>query len=328
MNQLRMPYRFKASSDPRKDVRRLFNEQIGRATAHLSGSEESGDTAIHATRKAMKRCRSILRLIRPALDEKIFRRHDHQFRDIARILSEHRNSEVLRETLHHLEQRSETADARNALAEALREVEAKPINGFPIVGGASQSVDLALSRLKDAEQAVSGLDIKNLRYRDLAEGFADIYAGGRKALKTAYRVQNAETFHEFRKVLQHHWRHCQLLAPLWPELMNVRISAARELSQLVGIDHDLSLIEARYELASEVTALRGELRSLICAEARAEQQRLRADVKPLASRLYALPRSDIQRLVEHLWPVATKLARHRKKALAAAPVTDLSSKTH
>jgi hypothetical protein len=128
-----------------------------------------------------------------------------------------------------------------------------------------------------------------------------------------------EAFHTFRKSLQHHWRHCQLLSPIWPELMDVRVAAARELSQLVGLDHDLSLVTG-YFRADGSSQHEMHVRDCVCTLAKIEQARIRAAAKPLAQRLYALPPRDMERLIHRLWPAAKSIARHQHKAGAAQSI--------
>jgi hypothetical protein len=311
-----MAYRVKFNAELEKDVRRLLSTQVGRAIGHLSGVLDDGGSAIHGTRKSLKRCRSILRLVRPGLSSADFRTCDRGFRDIARLLSHDRDREVMIETLTHLAADAEIPDDKSALAAALDELGTGTLNGFAHTQ-ATENVSAAIGKLHDAEHAIHALTIKRANTSTLAAGFADTYADGRNALKAAYRAQTDDAFHTFRKALQHHWRHCQLLAPVWPEMMDVRIAAAREQSQLIGLDHDLSLITAHF--SHEVSSkLEPEVRHRICSLAKAEQARIRATAKPLARRLYALPPADLERLIVKLWPAAKSLAQHRRKPSAAA----------
>jgi hypothetical protein len=140
-------------------------------------------------------------------------------------------------------------------------------------------------------------------------------------LKAAYRVNDDEAFHTFRKALQHHWRQSQLLSPLWPELMNVRIAAAHDLSQMIGTDHDLSLVVARFA-DPERSTLDPATGAVICAAARAEQARIRGDAAPLARRLFAQKPQDMERMIISLWPSAVELAKHSRKEPAAALTAD------
>jgi hypothetical protein len=100
-------------------------------------------------------------------------------------------------------------------------------------------------------------------------------------------------------------------------MMEVRIAAAREQSQLIGLDHDLSLLTAHFS-DNGSSKLEPDIRQHICDLAKAEQTRIRAAAKPLARRLYALPPADLERMILKTWPAAKSLARHRRRPSAVA----------
>jgi hypothetical protein len=314
-----MAYRIKIKSRLDTDVRRLLGSQVGRAIGFLSGVLEEGGSSIHATRKCLKRCRSILRLARPGLSEKVFRNQDRLFRDVARLLSHDRDREVMADTLAMLAGRS-AGNNKTALAAAIADLDAPSPNGsaFPSAG---ENISEAISRLQKADHSIHELQLRGARRQVLASGYAGTYGEARGALKAAYRVNDDEAFHTFRKALQHHWRQSQLLSPLWPEIMNVRIAAAHDLSQMIGTDHDLSLVVARYS-DPERSTLDPATGAVICAAARAEQARIRGDAAPLARRLFAQKPQDMERMIISLWPSAVELAKHSRKEPAAALTAD------
>ena len=61
-------------------------------------------------------------------------------------------------------------------------------------------------------------------------------------MKNAYDEPSDESFHTMRKAVQWHWRQMSLLARAWPDEFAVRVTAARELSQMLGDDHDLAML--------------------------------------------------------------------------------------
>jgi CHAD domain-containing protein len=305
-----MAYRIKIASRIDKDIRRLLGSQIGRAIGCLSGVLEEGGSSIHATRKCLKRCRSILRLAKPSLAPKDFRAHDRAFRDIARLLSHDRDREVMADTLAMLASKA-IGDEKAALAAGMTSLDTQQQNGTAVLSD-GDNIALAVTRLQECDHAVMQLRFHRTRRFALAEGFRESYAQARRALRKAYRAGDDESFHDFRKALQHHWRQCQLLSPVWPEIMSVRIAAAHELSQMIGTDHDLSLVTARFSDPSR-SSLDEATRTAICTAARAEQARIRQDAEPLARRLFAVKPSDMERMVLALWPAAIRLARHRRK---------------
>jgi len=315
-----MAYRVKFGANLEKDVRRLLSAQIGRAVAQLSGLTD-GASAVHETRKSLKRCRAILRLARPGLSKSAFTTEDHALRAIGRILSQERDREVMTHTLGRLSAGSRSPAEKLAVAAVDTAFGTIRLNGVS-QDDTESDVRLAFSMLQQADRSVRKLAVSPARIETLAAGFARTYTEARRAMRTAYRTGQDETFHAFRKLVQHHWRHLQLLSPAWQELFEVRIAAARQLAQILGDDHDLAVLAAHLS-ENDMRSLDTVSRDTVTALARAEQARLRAEARPLAGRLFAQSPRDMERLVVKLWPAALRLARHPRPAeKSPAPAAD------
>ena len=75
-----------------------------RLAAAARRGRRSGE-AVHEARKDLKKLRSALKLVRPVLGEKAYRRENERFRDVARELSDVRDAQVRAETVEGLAQR-------------------------------------------------------------------------------------------------------------------------------------------------------------------------------------------------------------------------------
>jgi CHAD domain-containing protein len=100
----------------------------------------------------------------------------------------------------------------------------------------------ALRALFELKPAIARLAIYPDGFRPIALGLRNSYRDARKAFDSAFASGSDEDFHEWRKTLQHHWRHMQLLAPCWPAELSARVELARNLSQILGDDHDIALL--------------------------------------------------------------------------------------
>jgi CHAD domain-containing protein len=310
-----MAYRLKTGAHFQKDVRRLLTAQISRAVAHLSGQNTSAGedvSAVHETRKALKRCRSILRLVRPGLNKKVFQTEDHAFRSIARILSQERDRQVMAQTLTKLSSQPRPQAEAEALKKASAALLNSPVQGAHH-GDPESDARLALTMVEQAAESVRKIRITPPSLDTLAAGFGATYADGRRAFKKAYRSGDDEAFHAFRKLVQHHWRHLNLLSPAWPQLMEVRVASARQLAELLGDDHDLSILAERLGDSSLATLDPG-CRAAVIAIARDEQARLRAEAQPIAGRLFAQRPRDMERMIVQLWPAAQRLVKQQRAA--------------
>src|SRR6185436_4156312 len=90
--------------------------------------------------------------------------------------------------------------------------------------------------------AFAGLAVYPDDFRSLAKGLRLCYRDTRKAFQHGFASDRDEDLHDWRKCVQHHWRQMQLLAPCFPSELTARAEAARTLSQILGDDHDISLL--------------------------------------------------------------------------------------
>lgn len=315
-----MAYRFDLDETLEDGVRRIALSQIDRAMAELKAVDRA--TAVHDTRKAMKRLRALMRLVRPALGEDVFRRENERFRSIAELLAGARDAQVMHETLAKLDarakpsERKQLAKVRAALAEHLAESHAP----------SPEQVGEALTRLGEAAEAMASLSLRGRGHDAAWTGMQRVYAKGRKAMWRACKAPDGETLHEWRKAVQQHWRHMSLVSRSWPEALEARAALARGVSQLLGDDHDLTVLVERVQALDD-----GRSGATVVRLARAEQERLRARVHLLGERLYAARPSEMHERIALYWRTAVALDKAdqdeglepepRKKKPAAAEST-------
>ena len=83
------------------EIRTAIVSQCDEARKRLSGRTVAPED-LHSARKALKKARAWLRLVRIGTSPRAFREHNHSLRDAARPLSEGRDAQILIETLHKL----------------------------------------------------------------------------------------------------------------------------------------------------------------------------------------------------------------------------------
>lgn len=294
-----MAYRFKLNEPFEEGSRRIAREQIERAQRHLRSPKDRA-VAVHETRKVLKRVRALLRLIRPAIGDTVFHAENVRLRDIAQILSGTRDRHVLMETVIKLEAAASLPS--KGVGDVLRRV-LQATNG-----GESPTVDTmamkqAKTRLAAAKRAFAHLRVVGSGFNAIGPGLEASYRKGRRAFKAAYSELTDEAFHEWRKGVQQHWRHMLLLSPAWPDYFAARVNEARELSQVLGDDHDLTMLIAF--VRSEPTGrLVGEHVQIVEKLARQRQQELRAIAHPAGARLFAEGARGLRRRMALYWTAA------------------------
>jgi hypothetical protein len=76
-----------------------------------------------------------------------------------------------------------------------------------------------------------------------------VYKRGRNRLFDAYAAPSPDNFHEWRKRTKYLWYHVRILRPLWPAVLEELANEIHELSNLLGLDHDLAVFHENYPCA-------------------------------------------------------------------------------
>ena len=318
-----MPYKFKIDEPVEKGFRRIAREQLDASLAELAGPQV-GAIGVHECRKSLKRLRALVRLASDAIGNAKAGRRTKALGEIAKLLSARRDQTVMLQTIGKLA--VEVPDAADAFA---------PLNaGLPAHAGdqsAALDVDIAararLLLLQEAKK-FARMQFGKRGFAALEGGLEKSYRQARKATKYAYDEPTDENFHNLRKAVQWHWRQMSLLARAWPDEFAVRGSAARELSQLLGDDHDLAMLIGAASTAADMSVEQKEAAVALCQR---QQQVLRATAEFRAKRLFAeTPQAFIKR-VSAYWRYSRSLdprvdvpapARRDTQPDDAAPAAD------
>ena len=302
--------------DPREGIaaglERSAREQLDRALGELGDPERDRPVAIHEARKCCKRLRGLLRLARPGLGDKVYRRENVALRDAARRLSGLRDAEALLETWDRLDERFKGEVDRRRLVPVRRALAARR----EALG--DDDLEPRIARFCDDLEAVRGrLSSWPLAndFEVLSGGLKRTYQRGRKAMGAAYDDSTSERFHDWRKRVKYHRYQLELLAPLWPRQVKSRRKEVKALGDLLGEEHDLVVLEATLAGASDSSGeasvqLAGEL----SARRRAE---LRAAMRPLGQRLFAERPGALARRFEIYWQATRGEVEHGAARAAA-----------
>lgn len=274
-----MPYRFKINEPVEKGFRRIALEQLDSSLAELAGPQ-IGAKNVHECRKSLKRLRSLVRLAADAIGQGKARRRTKSLGEIAQLLSARRDQVVMLETIDKLSKEiSGAAEALHPLKESLH---ARMPNAPETLDAeiAEQTRRLLLREAKKFAHAT----FNKRGFAALAGGLEASYREARTAAKYAYDEPTDENFHDLRKAVQWHWRQMSLLSKAWPDEFAVRVNAARELSQMLGEDHDLAVLVVA---ASSADAMTDEQKTAAVEVCRGQQKILRATAEYRAKRLFA-----------------------------------------
>jgi CHAD domain-containing protein len=283
-------YRLQEAEPLPEGVKRIARAELDGALAHLRGEAGADDDErVHEARKALKKTRALLRLVRDEIGSKVRRQENDVLRDAARRLSEVRDADVLVATATSLRDhtRSEPTKAEvgrvvRALTERREAVRARVVEEEDVTGGVVADIEAARGRIDAWPVERPGPEVFLGGLRRTAER-------GARRMAAAYEAaaeERDEAFHEWRKRAKDLWYHARVLEPAAPGAIGDLVALTDELGDLLGLDHDLAVLAStldELEPIREAEALREAMHALI--------ERRRFDLQrralPLGRRVHA-----------------------------------------
>lgn len=293
-----MAYKFKASDRTvQRAVRRIAREQIDGALHAIDSSDR--DTARHEVRKACKKIRALVRLIRPSFSG--YARENGEYRDIAGLLAGTRDARVLLDTFDMLTRDTEL-DGDLAMALSVREYFSQQLADAEQGDAASQQLDEARDRLQKARRRVASWTVDEDGWSALGPGLAKILKQAEKAARKVRRKPTALRFHELRKRMKYHWYHTRLFKPVWPAMMKPRASELSRAADLLGLHHDISVFEEHLAGLPADAGL-AEPAGALLTHAMEKRGRLEDKMAPLVDRLLAQEPDAVSEHWQALWHI-------------------------
>jgi CHAD domain-containing protein len=210
---------------------------IAHARAQLDGQPLS-DESVHAARKALKKARAALRLLRPGLGEELFRADNRALREAGRCLSPLRDTKSQLDALAELRRRH-PGKLRRAGLDALD----AGLRAERMAARAKLELQLqsCLARLEPAGRA----DFARVDPSVLEDGLRRVYRKGRKAFSRAGMRRTAEALHEWRKQVKYlHDALAALEGAAGGKAAKIA-KRAEKLADRLGDDHDLAVLAQR-----------------------------------------------------------------------------------
>jgi CHAD domain-containing protein len=285
-------------------IRALAADRLGQAIKALTGKSATiPDGAVHNARKRLKELRAVLRLVRGELPQKAFARENAAFRDAARPLSELRDAAVLIETVDELlthfapdVNRKPFAPLRRALSERRRVAHADAVK--------SRVLGPVLASLKLAQKRVARWPLPHEGFAALSPGLVRTYRQGRSAMAEALASKRAddEAFHEWRKRAKDLRYHLELLTPLNSEALKPLATQAKDLTDFLGVDHDLAVLQGLLddELSDVLEKTERHTLEALLGERRRELQK---NSRELGALIYAEKPAAFIARIESYWRV-------------------------
>jgi CHAD domain-containing protein len=234
------PYCLLPGDPPADAVSRILTGQVSGAINLLSSGTASFDDAVHDARRFIKRARSLLRLIRPAIGSH-YLRENRSLRAAARRLSKLRDAQAVIESLLVLEQKEASPIARLQIRATRAHLVRRKQEGAGAAGAKTQ-IRSAVAHLKVALRGIPELPLQDVDLQLLNEALETTVERGRKASSSAWKNSDPEKLHELRKRVKDLRHQADLLAAISPRAHKARGNVIEKLDRLLGDNQNLNVL--------------------------------------------------------------------------------------
>jgi CHAD domain-containing protein len=269
-----------------------------RRAARALASPNPSDAAVHDARKDLKRSRTVLRLLRPALGEPIYRRENALLRDAAHTLNAARDAKVLTQTLQSLRQSHRALRRDTDVARLLRTLHAERVG----LRRRLHAHPAQLAQTRDALEQMCGrapqLGVGAHGWSVLGPALRRIYKSGRRALPNARPHPTDRALHEWRKQVKYLRYALEIMAPMRTRKLARLARQAEQLTDCLGEAHDLAMLVHKARVF--VKRNRADFRPLF-AIIDPQRERLTSDALSSGERLYQAKPRTWERQLERYW---------------------------
>ncbi len=280
------------------NVTQLIQERIDSCRAALKNTEDPHQ-GVHQARKDLKRIRALCRMVRTETGNKAYKAANYYFRDVARLLSDARDTAVVIEPLQKLEPHVDTEN-QVVLQKAKHHFSGKKGAFTRININQELLLQKVEDELKNAEDYYNFRSFKRKGFKAIAPGLEKAYSHARHSMKRAYAKKSDKYFHEWRKQVKYLRYQLDALQPLWPRMLSAWEKELHQLTDLLGEDHDLDVLRDQFR---NMEWEEGMNPKAILKTIKARRKALRKQAHPLAQKLFHQRPTDFVTMIRDYWKV-------------------------
>lgn len=259
---------------------RALRDEVAATGMLLDDETIDRDARIHRVRRATKRARTLVRLLRPVLETSA-EPLAAALRASAGALAGARDAKVVADAAETLREQAADPDARQVFAAIAARAHADE-RGSADLSRAREHLDNATAILRAVSPPASNADAA------IAERIATLYRRARKGLDAARAAPRTEALHEWRKRVKDRLHLAKLAKSRWPERAPARPARLEKLADVLGRDHDLAMLAAAIPRSGAGT---GKARALV----RLRRSRLAEKALDLGDMLFAEKPARVRR---------------------------------
>ena len=228
-----MSFRLRWKRPLPEEFRRIGVELAEATLEHLRGGD------VHQTRRAIKEMRALLAFAKGDPDAPGLAL---RFRDVARAISAQRDEEICRTALSRLEKEPESPPA--SIFDKARAFLKKRVIPAPDHAGLLSQLEAGRAELEAWHPRIG----RKLLRRALKRSY-------RRCQRALEGATTEEGLHRLRRRLKQLWAQLRLVRKDRPKVVKKRIRKADEIAELLGLEHDLAVLQTRLGRSEAANAL-------------------------------------------------------------------------
>jgi CHAD domain-containing protein len=236
-----MSYQLRRNQTLGANLRRICQKQVEGALEIVRGEREAPDTLVHETRKHLKKARAALQMVSDEIGRPRFKKQDHCFRDIARLISDVRDAEVRLQTVRQLQEITRRTSQQTF--HKTEELLLAELEHFMAAFADWQKQ--AAPQLEKLQEEIEAWPVENLDCKNIRCAAQRAYKTARHALDCAKTKPTPENFHEFRSEAKRLLYQLRILRPINPLVIGGLIDDLDSVGEIFGRSHDLYFLGER-----------------------------------------------------------------------------------
>ncbi|MEZ4771717.1 MAG: CHAD domain-containing protein [Bacteroidia bacterium] len=294
-----MNFQLQQNESLQEGIKRILYEEIDFALMSLQ-AEENIHEGVHDARKSFKKIRSIARFVRDEIGDEKYTVENTWYRDAGRKLSALRDATAMIETLDKIRlQYPESISDKTYLS--LEKTLLKNQEEISYLLLVQRNIRQTVSfLLVEGRERVETLNLPKNSFRAIKKSICRVYTQGYDGLALSMDDPSDFNLHEWRKSVKHIWYHLLLIRNIWPGMMDAYAEELHTLSEMLGTDHDLAILNDSLENGSlNIDNEKAKLQIVnIIARYRHEIQ---MNIYTLASKIYRQRPNDFVSYLETYW---------------------------
>lgn len=243
------------------------------------------DESVHSARKAIKKARAALRLLREGLDQEDYQKENAALRDAGRCLSPLRDAKSLMDALNAFRDRHPAELRHPGYVSLNRQLREKRMMKRRDLFQAPDKLRACIQSLRACSARVTLWKLSSLDPAMAAAGLQRIHRAGRRTFAGAREAGTPEALHEWRKQVKYLSNALSALDVSTSSQVAKTEERAGELADRLGDDHDLAEL-ARYVALDADSMIDAAARKNLAKLIERERAKLRKSAYALGAKIY------------------------------------------